>query len=236
MATILADDSPMSDDKSRPQPLTEAYRKAHKSYVLSSGHLAAWELIGITLETKEKWGIELKSPTAVPLILFTLVIYSGYKMTVEWLQCDPVSRRHPAARVDFRIAHMIALMAIAISLAQYLWRIQIVEIANRWFLKTAPDIFFVASLSMLGLALAKVRSFRFELRSFLPARKVVMRVFKGMAIFELVFLSTSGLFGAFFYGRQVWERGIPHFAVSSVTSLCALLVAEEWYSAKQKTL
>src|SRR5437016_8414800 len=52
--------------------LSDAYRKAHKSYVLVAGLLASWELIGITLNTKEKWGVELKSPAAVPLILFTL--------------------------------------------------------------------------------------------------------------------------------------------------------------------
>jgi len=46
--------------------LPEAYRKAHKSYVLASGLLASWELLGITLQIKEKWGIKLKSPNAVP--------------------------------------------------------------------------------------------------------------------------------------------------------------------------
>lgn len=111
--------------------LTDAYRKAHKSYVLASGLLASWELIGITLDTKEKYGIELKSPKAVPLILFTLVIYSGYKMTIEWMQCHPERRQHTAAKWDYRIAHGLAFVAIAISLIQYLLLIQVADIPGR---------------------------------------------------------------------------------------------------------
>lgn len=111
--------------------LTDAYRKAHKSYVLASGLLAAWELIGISLKTGEKWGIELKSPTAVPLILFVLVIYSGYKMTIEWMQCNPDRQKHPAAKWDYRIAHGIAFSAIAISTVQYLLHIQLADFLGR---------------------------------------------------------------------------------------------------------
>ena len=46
----------MAEDNQRGQPVAEAYRKAHKTYVLTSGLLAAWELVGVTLDTKEKWG------------------------------------------------------------------------------------------------------------------------------------------------------------------------------------
>src|SRR5438034_3330367 len=81
--------------------LTGAYQKAHKNYVLVSGLFASWELIGITLNTKEKWGIELKSPSGVPLILLTLMSYCGYKLIVEWVQCDRERRKNIAVRVDY---------------------------------------------------------------------------------------------------------------------------------------
>jgi hypothetical protein len=131
-------------------PVSDAYRKAHKSYVLASGLLAAWELLGITLNTKEKWGIELKSPTAVPLILFTLVSYSGYKMWIEWLQCDREAQNNRAARLDFLIAHLIAASAIIISIVQYLWRIQIVNVIET---KVAPQNRVVVGLTMTFVAL-----------------------------------------------------------------------------------
>jgi hypothetical protein len=109
--------------------LTDAYRKAHKAYVLASALLASWELIGITLDTKGKWGIELKSPNAVPLILFTLVFYSGYKMVIEWLQCEAGGNK--VAKFDYWIAHLIAFSAILISVIQYLAKIQIVDLLGR---------------------------------------------------------------------------------------------------------
>jgi hypothetical protein len=70
----MADDTPSAEDHKQAAQLTGEYRKAQKSYVLASGLLAAWELIGITLDTKEKWGVELKSSAGLPLILFALVL------------------------------------------------------------------------------------------------------------------------------------------------------------------
>src|SRR5215469_16403924 len=138
--------------KEVPQP-TEAYRKAHKIYVLVSGLLASWELIGVSLETKEKWGIELKSPKAVPLILFTLVFYTGYKMTVEWLQCDPARRQDKVAKLDFNVAHLIAIGAIGISVIQYLARIQVVDLLNpSSIINAGPLELFVYLGLMVGFA------------------------------------------------------------------------------------
>ena len=71
-----APESKPTPPKEIPQ-VTDAYRKAHKNYVLVAGLLASWELIGVTLNTKDKWGVEFKSPAAVPLILFTLVFLHG---------------------------------------------------------------------------------------------------------------------------------------------------------------
>jgi hypothetical protein len=124
--------SPEPERSSNDVPqLTDAYRKAHKAYVVASGLLASWELIGITLDTKDKWGIELKSPNAVPLILFTLVFYSGYKMIIEWLQCEAEGNR--VAKFDYWVAHLIAFSAILISVVQYLTKIQIVDFLGRPF-------------------------------------------------------------------------------------------------------
>jgi hypothetical protein len=49
--------------------------------VLVDGLLASWKLIGITLNTKDKWGTELTSQR--PFLLYTLLIYSAYKITIE---------------------------------------------------------------------------------------------------------------------------------------------------------
>lgn len=139
---------PQHSPKEEVPQLTDAYRKAHKAYVVASGLLASWELIGITLDTKDKWGIELKSPKAVPLILFTLVFYSGYKMIIEWLQCE--AARNKVAKLDYWIAHSIALGAILISVVQYLAKIQIVDLLGRPFYSPEQRV-FVEHILFLGI-------------------------------------------------------------------------------------
>lgn len=131
--------------------LTDPYRKAHKLYVLFSGLLASWELIGISLDTKDKWGIELKSPKAVPLILLTLMLYSGYRTIIEWLQCGP--ERNKVARLDYWVAHSIALGAIIISVVQYLTKIQIVDLLGRPFHLPEQRV-FLEQILFLGIIIS----------------------------------------------------------------------------------
>jgi hypothetical protein len=85
-------------------PVTDSYQKAYKSYLLFSALLASWQIIGITIETKDRWGITLKSPSAVPLVLVCLVLYFGYKVTIEWMQVEDGRRHNIAAATDFRVA------------------------------------------------------------------------------------------------------------------------------------
>jgi hypothetical protein len=182
--------APIRTPESDPAPvreipaLTDAYRKAHKSYVLFAGLLASWELIGITINTKEKWGVELKSPAAIPLILFTLVFYSGYKMTIEWLQCDAERRKHFAARTDYWVAHAIAIVAVGISVVQYLWRIRIVDILSNSFNGFAFAIF----LAVPSLYLT-VRFLMGEWRKFKHSRAERWRAIAGVLV--LLFLTVA---------------------------------------------
>jgi hypothetical protein len=115
----------MSSEQSKP---TSGYRGISKSYVLVSGLLASRSLLGVTIETKDKWGITIQSPNGVPLILISLVLYLGYRLIVEWVQCDANYRNNKAARLDFGVSHFIALTALAIPTIQFLIHRQIVDV------------------------------------------------------------------------------------------------------------
>ncbi len=123
--------------------VTDAYRKAHKSYVLMSGLLAAWAF-GITLNTKDKWGIELQSPVAGPVILALLVFYSGYRLMVEWHQCAPERRNDWWARLDNWIAHGIGVTAVAVAGVQYLLQIGFIDLLNQYARTPAANVVFAA--------------------------------------------------------------------------------------------
>jgi tellurite resistance protein TehA-like permease len=126
--------------------------------------------------------LELKSPAAVPLILFTLVFYSGYKMTIEWLQCDAERRKHFAARIDYWVAHAIGVVAVGISTVQYLWRVRIVDILSNSFNGFAIAIF----LAVIFLYLT-IRVYIHEWRTYKYSRAQRSRAIVGVLV--LLFLT-----------------------------------------------
>ena len=106
-----------SDIKLAPAPaLTEHYHKARKLYALASGILLLWELVGIELEPTpiESLKVKLLSPEAVPVILFSLVIYFAFRFIIEWSQCDSYRRQFLASRVDYYAAHVVGFAALSI--------------------------------------------------------------------------------------------------------------------------
>lgn len=149
----------------RPEPnlpkeiphVTEAYRNAYRTYVLVAGFLVAWELPGVTLDIKAKLGVELKSPGAGLLILLILLIYTGYKMTIEWLQCDAGRREKGPAKWDFYIAHIIGACALSISVVQYLSSIRVTDLLGQHKEASLNFVFGAAGTMMI---VALVRLFR----------------------------------------------------------------------------
>jgi hypothetical protein len=139
---------PIRKKKAAPA-LTNTYQKAHKSYVLASALFASWVLIGFGLNTKDRWGLEIKSPNGIPLILLTMIFYFGYRLTVEWMQCDEERRSMRVAKVDFLIAHGIAVVALSIGVIQYLSHIRIADYVST--ANTRPALFIFALLEAVSL-------------------------------------------------------------------------------------
>jgi len=177
-----------------------------------SGLLASWELVGITLNTKDKWGIELKSPAAVPLILVTLVVYSGYRLTIEWLQCDQSRRDHPAVKIDHRVAHGIAGMAIGVLLAQSVWRIQIADVLVR---DANQNSFY------LGLCVAfLIAYFRRSVQNWRKTSRWQWRRIRDVSIVSVTFLATITM------ALLTLKGGFQHFAVACLFGAVAGALVE----------
>lgn len=106
-------DSPAHD--SIPQ-LTDQYHKGRKFYVLSSGVLLAWTLVGIELakEPLESLKISLRNPEVAPVILVLLVLYFAYRTSVEWFQSDPRRRAFRASRTDFTITNILGVISVSV--------------------------------------------------------------------------------------------------------------------------
>jgi cation transporter-like permease len=130
--------------------LGNAYNHARKAYGLTSALLMAWELIGVELEATpvESLKLTLKSPQAAPYVLIVLVIYFGFRMTIEWYQTDARRRQLRASKVDLAVAHCIAGASLALYAYQTLSQVQL---AN-----AIPQNLFVAFVT--GFAVGQVLS------------------------------------------------------------------------------
>jgi hypothetical protein len=125
--------------KPDPKALTPEYHKARKQVMLWAGILFVWELIGIDLEQVKKAGgytgaliTAIKSPQAVPWVLFILVAYFLFKTTVEWHQCSAARRNLRISQIDFRSAWIISLIAYALYIVQSIIHIQFADIFGNW--------------------------------------------------------------------------------------------------------
>ena len=97
-----------TDSPKAPAPhLTDGYHKARRSLALTSGVFIVWEILGIEIGGQAKIPgadipVILKNPRIVPTLIFVLVLYFAARTMIEWYQCDPNRRRHPASRIYAR--------------------------------------------------------------------------------------------------------------------------------------
>ena len=163
------------------------YRKAHKNYVLVAAVLASWELIGINLNTKEKWGIEFVSPKAVPLILFTLLVYCAYKTVIEWNLEDDPKPKSRRARIDYWVAHAIAASAVLIGVVQAMLKVRVADVVTGYM----AMLYFMAFI--IGFGVQFVRSYDMVLV------RVILGImsFMAAALYAMAFRvgNRKGLFG-----------------------------------------
>ncbi|MEA3386013.1 MAG: hypothetical protein U9Q89_06135, partial [Thermodesulfobacteriota bacterium] len=69
-------------------PFGEAYYKARKQYVLFSGILLSWKLLGFQIGEYPlpNYQISIKHPNAIQFIFVILVCYLAFRYTIEWHQ------------------------------------------------------------------------------------------------------------------------------------------------------
>ena len=135
---------------------SESYAKAHKAYGLASALLLAWELVGVDFGPSpfESLRITLKSPEAVPYVIVALVVYFGFRITVEWFQSDSRRRAAPASKIDFAVAHLIGICSLTLFAIQTALRFQL---ANTGWI--AP-ISVILIGTELGAALRRAYAYR----------------------------------------------------------------------------
>lgn len=126
--------------------LSDHYHHARKLYGLFSGLLLLWALVGVEIQETpiESLKLRLMNPEAVPIILFSLVLYFGFRFTIEWSQCDRLRRQYLASRVDFYAAHIVGLVAVLIYGFQQASTIRVSEYVAQFPLATQLPVAILA--------------------------------------------------------------------------------------------
>lgn len=97
--------------------LTHAYAGERKRLVIYSGLLFAVEMAGLQLGHNQStlFGsfIAFTSPDAVPLVLVALIVWSLFRVMVEWFSCDYRRRQTPFAKLDFYSALLLSTLAVS---------------------------------------------------------------------------------------------------------------------------
>ena len=107
--------------------LGEPYQRARRQYGLWSGLLLAWEFVGLEVNQVPipNLDVAIRTPSAIPYVLIALVFYFGARTAVEWHQCDDRRRALHPSRVDFGMAHALALSALGLYSVQRLLELQL---------------------------------------------------------------------------------------------------------------
>ena len=101
----------LSREKQLNLNLSDVYRKARRNSVVISSLSIAWSLSQINIKSFLSFG-EINENSSVLIILLALVLYSIFRMSIEYLMQDRRVRRWKLAKIDFSVAYYIAVFSV----------------------------------------------------------------------------------------------------------------------------
>jgi hypothetical protein len=206
-------------DKSEIPALGEVYNHARKAYGLVSALLIAWELIGVELDASpiESVKLKLKSPQAAPYVLVALIVYFGFRLTIEWYQSDIRRRQLRASRIDLIVAHAIATASLLLYAYQAASQVQF---ANN---VTPGGLFIFLIGFLLGPVIYLVLRRKYRAGMSQLNRNDVRTFVVLLAFF------TGGFFASLLLGVTKWNnRLLIDFAAGVVIALVGMAILE-WF-------
>jgi hypothetical protein len=215
-----------------PPPLSEAYQKAHKEYGLSSALLIAWELVGFNVQKAplENIEIELKNPEAIPWVLIVLVVYFGFRITIEWKQCDETRRRSKPPLIDFLVSHGIGATSIGLFSYQRLSQTQLATVISDANQVLIPNALLGSLVGLfIGILLNRLREKHRERNGLSRGRRLSgfrISLFGGVIAFAAMVTAVKL---TFHWGVLI---GI---SLSLATLVCTVGAIADWRSDRRST-
>jgi len=155
MHTLPSANKEQSPEEKGSSLLSEYYYKAHRSYMIASGLLLSWSLIGLEIKQKpiDSYNVIIKSTNAFPIIIAIVTIYFAYKITIEWFQCSKVTRKKIPSKIDFLVAQLIGTTSITIYTYQTITEKQLIDLIPSYFFLYLVLLIF-SIISAINIALS----------------------------------------------------------------------------------
>ena len=117
----------MAQDHATPSAtgLSEQFYKTRKYYVFYSMILLLWTWIGVTIENNDgtagltfsipystKAEVTLPNISNLPMIMILIMSYYAYRVSIEWYSTSPELRANLPAKIDWKFAHTLGLVAL----------------------------------------------------------------------------------------------------------------------------
>lgn len=100
-----------------PKKLSSHYKNMQLAYMACAAGLFCWRFLGATLEMP-KINALLTTQTALPYIWSAGLIFLGYRVTVEWNECDGFEVAKRLSKYDFWVTHLFAATILILVVQQ----------------------------------------------------------------------------------------------------------------------
>ncbi len=90
--------------------------------------------------------VTFRNPEVIPTVIFILVLYFGFRFTIEWRQCPESIRDHRTTKVDAGVAYAIGFAAFVLFTVQRITEFRLAE-----FFGAEGMRFFAVGLAIAGV-------------------------------------------------------------------------------------
>lgn len=168
--------------------LSEEYHKAHRLFVLIAFLIIVWQYVDFRIPSEATvldQKVTIGHPEVIPILLFFMLIYFGFRTYVEWALCDEPCRRKRAAKLDFFVAFGLAVVASGVFIYQASSATRIAEVLSPRIVLDIVLPMLVALMTFplyLGAGESKPRLVVLLLGSTLLAVTCILKIWVGFSV------------------------------------------------------
>lgn len=189
----------MTDSSSNSAVLADSFKSSRRTLNLLSGLLLIWEFVGVTVGEVpfENFNFNISNPEMAPIILLVLIVFQGYRMTLEWYQCNLQARQSLAARLDFYSSLAVAIISISVFAIQSIGSFQIADLMEPVSFVIVPGNFALGgilgwfAIDLWRIFFSDEKYLKFEYLKRIYKQYLILLPFALIAVIDIIYRPTD---------------------------------------------